>query len=66
MAELAIIVLAAGEEEVGSPSLEGFLAEHAAELKADGVWWEFGSITPEGRPVRVPLRGHDHRHDHLF
>ncbi|MVN89340.1 M20/M25/M40 family metallo-hydrolase [Deinococcus sp. HMF7620] len=40
-----------GEEEVGSPSLEAFVAEHAAELKADGVWWEFGSVTPEGRPV---------------
>ncbi|PTA66505.1 M20/M25/M40 family metallo-hydrolase [Deinococcus arcticus] len=40
-----------GEEEVGSPSLDAFLAAHAAELKADGVWWEFGSITPEGRPV---------------
>ncbi|UBV42623.1 M20/M25/M40 family metallo-hydrolase [Deinococcus taeanensis] len=40
-----------GEEEVGSPSLEAFIAGHAAELSADGVWWEFGSITPEGRPV---------------
>ncbi|GGL15368.1 M20/M25/M40 family metallo-hydrolase [Deinococcus radiotolerans] len=40
-----------GEEEVGSPSLEAFIEAHAAELKADGVWWEFGSVTPEGRPV---------------
>ncbi|MBB5376959.1 acetylornithine deacetylase/succinyl-diaminopimelate desuccinylase-like protein [Deinococcus metalli] len=40
-----------GEEEVGSPSLASFVAAHAAELRADGVWWEFGSITPEGRPV---------------
>ncbi|WP_309569748.1 M20/M25/M40 family metallo-hydrolase [Deinococcus sp.] len=40
-----------GEEEVGSPSLEHFVAAHAADLKADGVWWEFGSITPDGRPV---------------
>ncbi|GGO21695.1 M20/M25/M40 family metallo-hydrolase [Deinococcus humi] len=40
-----------GEEEVGSPSLEAFVKDHAAELKADGVWWEFGSVTPEGRPI---------------
>ncbi|CAM4009198.1 M20/M25/M40 family metallo-hydrolase [Deinococcus frigens] len=40
-----------GEEEVGSPSLEAFVRDHAAELKADGVWWEFGSVTPEGRPI---------------
>ena len=43
--------LVEGEEEVGSPSLEAFVRDHAAELKADGVWWEFGSVTPEGRPV---------------
>lgn len=43
--------LVEGEEEVGSPSLDAFVREHAAELKADGVWWEFGSVTPEGRPV---------------
>nr|WP_256488424.1 M20/M25/M40 family metallo-hydrolase [Deinococcus sp. HSC-46F16] len=40
-----------GEEEVGSPSLERFVEEHADELRADGCWWEFGSIDPEGRPV---------------
>jgi len=40
-----------GEEEVGSPSLERFVEEHAGELHADGCWWEFGSIAPEGRPV---------------
>ncbi|PNY81606.1 M20/M25/M40 family metallo-hydrolase [Deinococcus koreensis] len=40
-----------GEEEVGSPSLEAFVQEHAAELRADGVWWEFGSVTPEGQPI---------------
>ena len=40
-----------GEEEVGSPSLGAFVREHADELRADGVWWEFGSVTPEGQPV---------------
>ncbi|MHA0033644.1 M20/M25/M40 family metallo-hydrolase [Deinococcus sp. PESE-13] len=40
-----------GEEEVGSPTLERFVAEHAAELQADGCWWEFGGISPEGRPI---------------
>ncbi len=40
-----------GEEEIGSPSLEHFVSEHAGELQADGCWWEFGSFDPEGRPV---------------
>lgn len=40
-----------GEEEVGSPSLERFVTEHADELRADGCWWEFGGIDPDGRPV---------------
>ena len=40
-----------GEEEVGSPSLSPFVHEHSDELRADGCWWEFGSIDPSGRPV---------------
>ena len=48
---LKIKWLIEGEEEVGSPSLAGFVAEHAAELGADGCWWEFGSISEGGRPV---------------
>jgi acetylornithine deacetylase/succinyl-diaminopimelate desuccinylase-like protein len=48
---LKIKWLIEGEEEVGSPSLAGFVVEHAAELGADGCWWEFGSISEEGRPV---------------
>ncbi|ANE42452.1 M20/M25/M40 family metallo-hydrolase [Deinococcus puniceus] len=48
---LRIRWLLEGEEEVGSPSLDAFVEAHADELRADGCWWEFGSITPEGRPV---------------
>ncbi len=40
-----------GEEEVGSPSLEKFVEEHAQELKADVCWWEFGSVDPSGKPI---------------
>ncbi|GGK42507.1 peptidase M20 [Deinococcus malanensis] len=40
-----------GEEEVGSPSLERVVREQAASLQADGCWWEFGSISDDGRPV---------------
>ena len=48
---LKIRWLIEGEEEVGSPSLGGFVAEHAADLQADGCWWEFGSVSEDGRPV---------------
>ena len=50
---LKIKWLLEGEEEIGSPSVEKFVLDHAAELKADGCWWEFGSIDPSGRPVLV-------------
>lgn len=48
---LKIKWLIEGEEEIGSPSLGRFVHEHAEELKADGCWWEFGSIDPHGRPI---------------
>ncbi len=48
---LTIKWLIEGEEEVGSPSLAGFVEAHAADLMADGCWWEFGSVSDEGRPV---------------
>ncbi|WP_424949819.1 M20/M25/M40 family metallo-hydrolase [Deinococcus sp.] len=55
---LKIKWLIEGEEEVGSPSLAGFVEAHAAELKADGCWWEFGSVSEEGRPlVSLGLKG---------
>lgn len=48
---LKIKWLLEGEEEIGSPSLEGFVRDHAADLQADGCLWEFGSIDASGRPV---------------
>ena len=48
---LKIKWLIEGEEEVGSPSVAGFVEEHAQQLSADGCWWEFGGISDTGRPV---------------
>ena len=50
---LTIKWLLEGEEEIGSPSLEGFVRDHAGELTADGCLWEFGSIDSSGRPVLI-------------
>ena len=50
---LTIKWLLEGEEEIGSPSLEGFMRDHAADLQADGCLWEFGSIDSSGRPVLI-------------
>jgi acetylornithine deacetylase/succinyl-diaminopimelate desuccinylase-like protein len=40
-----------GEEEVGSPSLASFVAEHAPALAADACLWEAGGVDASGRLV---------------
>lgn len=39
-----------GEEEIGSPHLEGVIARHAERFAADACIWEFGGVDPEDRP----------------
>lgn len=40
-----------GEEEIGSPSLQGFVRENEDLLKADGCIWEAGYKDAAGRPT---------------
>ncbi|BDA87005.1 peptidase M20 [Aureimonas sp. SA4125] len=46
-----LIWIVDGEEEIGSPSLERFLASRFPDTKADLCWWEYGEIDASGRPV---------------
>jgi acetylornithine deacetylase/succinyl-diaminopimelate desuccinylase-like protein len=46
-----LIWIVDGEEEIGSPSLDAFLASRFAGQKADFVWWEYGEIDSKGAPV---------------
>ncbi|MDQ0393526.1 MULTISPECIES: M20/M25/M40 family metallo-hydrolase [Xanthobacteraceae] len=46
-----VVWILEGEEEVGSPSLSGFLASRFPDLKSDLCWWEYGEIDTTGRPV---------------
>jgi len=47
-----------GEEEVGSPHLASFAAEHAALLTADGCLWEAGYKDESERPtISLGLKG---------
>jgi acetylornithine deacetylase/succinyl-diaminopimelate desuccinylase-like protein len=47
-----------GEEEIGSPNLPAFVAEHRDRLAGDACLWEFGYVDKEGVPVlHAGLRG---------
>jgi len=47
-----------GEEEIGSGSLDPFIAEHKDMLQADGCLWEFGGVDYDGRPqIFAGMRG---------
>lgn len=47
-----------GEEEIGSPNLETFIEDNAADFRAGGCLWEFGGVDTAGRPtVTLGLKG---------
>jgi acetylornithine deacetylase/succinyl-diaminopimelate desuccinylase-like protein len=53
-----IIWLLEGEEEIGSPHLDEFIAKHHDDLRAEGCIWEFGNYTWDGTPnVSLGLKG---------
>jgi acetylornithine deacetylase/succinyl-diaminopimelate desuccinylase-like protein len=53
-----VVWLLEGEEEIGSPHLDQFIAEHREDLKADGCIWEFGNYTWDGTPnIYLGLKG---------
>lgn len=53
-----VIFLIEGEEEIGSGSLDAFIAEHADEFQADGCLWEFGGVDYDERPqIYAGMRG---------
>lgn len=55
---IRVIWLLEGGEEIGSPGLDEFMAEHGDELKADGCIWEFGGYTWDGTPnIILGLKG---------
>jgi acetylornithine deacetylase/succinyl-diaminopimelate desuccinylase-like protein len=55
---IQVVWLLEGEEEIGSPHLDSFIAAHRDELRADGCIWEFGGYTWEGVPnVTLGLKG---------
>jgi acetylornithine deacetylase/succinyl-diaminopimelate desuccinylase-like protein len=67
-----VLFLAEGEEEIGSPNLQGFVERHRDELLADAAYMGDGAIHPSGRPLMalgsrgllcVELAARDERHD---
>lgn len=41
-----------GEEEIGSPNLPSFVAEHADWLRSDACLWEFGDVDYDGTSLQ--------------
>lgn len=50
----SIVMVAEGEEEIGSPRMRQFVLDHLALLKCDGAIWEEGGTDESGRH-RMPL-----------
>ena len=47
-----------GEEEIGSPHLDGFIRDHTDLLRADWGVWESGYVGHDGRPgMYLGVRG---------
>lgn len=49
MPQTRLLFVVEGEEEIGSPSLEPFVHEQFARLRADGCVWEAGDVNEQGR-----------------
>jgi len=50
---IGVVMLIEGEEEVGSPTMEAYVAANAARLTADACFWEAGIVDAADRPQLV-------------
>ncbi len=48
--ELGIKWIIEGEEEIGSPNLDSFIADNLDRIRADACLWEAGDLTEQGVP----------------
>lgn len=47
---VGVLFVVEGEEEIGSPNMEPYLARNRERLQADACIWEFGGVDSEDRP----------------
>jgi acetylornithine deacetylase/succinyl-diaminopimelate desuccinylase-like protein len=50
---IGVVFVVEGEEEVGSPHMEPYVAAHRERLRADACVWEFGGVDAHDRPQLV-------------
>jgi acetylornithine deacetylase/succinyl-diaminopimelate desuccinylase-like protein len=50
---IGVLFVVEGEEEVGSPHMEPYVAAHRERLRADACVWEFGGVEAHDRPQLV-------------